>query len=104
MNRTRKITFRVSDYENRLIEAKAARVKTRVSAYCRAAVLGKEVVYIDGLRELLPELNRMGNNLNQITVLLRQGHITNPIFSAHKLEFDALVTDLNKRLRGGEAA
>ena len=104
MDRYKKITFRVSEQERGYIAAKAKRMNINISVYCRTAAMGKKIIYIDGLRELLPELNRIGNNLNQLTVLLRQRHIENPILDAHKRDFDALVAGLNDRLRGGEAA
>jgi len=104
MNRDYKITFRVSKSERQIIQAKAKQSYVNTSDLCRAAALGKKIIHIDGIRELLPELNRMGNNLNQITVLLRQRHIDNPILDAHKRDFDALVETLNRCLKGGEAA
>ena len=104
MNRDHRITFRVSQSERQVIQSRANRVQINMSNFCRAAALGKKIVYIDGIRDLLPELNRIGNNLNQITVLLRQRRIINPAFDAHKRDFDALVENLNGRLKGGEAA
>jgi len=72
MNRGLKHNYRVTEYEDRVIRNKAERAKTSVSAYVRKAALGKDIVIIDGLREMMPELHAIGNNLNQQTVIMRQ--------------------------------
>ena len=39
------------------------------SEFVRMAAMGKEVTVIEGVNELLTELRRQGNNLNQLTVM-----------------------------------
>jgi hypothetical protein len=85
------IGFKVSEYENELIKIKAAKAKTNVSAFVRSSALNKEIIIIDGLREMIPELNSIGNNLNQTTVILRNGNIKNPDFQIIKDRFCRLV-------------
>ena len=46
-----------------------------VSEFVRSSAMGREVTVIEGVDELLTELRRQGNNLNQLTVLARQGRI-----------------------------
>ena len=46
-----------------------------VSEFVRSSAMGREVTVIEGAVELLTELRRQGNNLNQLTVMARQGRI-----------------------------
>ena len=46
-----------------------------VSEFVRSSAMGREVTVIEGADELLTELCRQGNNLNQLTVMARQGRI-----------------------------
>ena len=85
------IGFKVSENENETIRGKAERTKSNISAYVRSAAMNKEIIVIDGLREMIPELNAIGNNLNQTTVLLRKGNIQNPNFEVIKERFCRLV-------------
>lgn len=46
------------------------------SEFVRRAAMDREVIVIEGMDELLRELRYQGNNLNQLTVMARQGRIT----------------------------
>lgn len=46
-----------------------------VSEFVRSSAMGREVTVIEGVNELLTELRRQGNNLNQLTIMARQGRI-----------------------------
>ena len=46
-----------------------------VSEFVRSSAMGREVTVIEGVEELLTELRRQGNNLNQLTIMARQGRI-----------------------------
>lgn len=81
------IGFKVTEQENNLIQEKAVKAKASVSAYVRSCALNKPIIVIDGLRELLPELKRIGNNLNQLTTIMWQNKINNPDFKALKQEY-----------------
>ncbi len=78
MKRNSSITFRVSEREKKRIAAKALTARFTTSDFCRCAALGKEVVHIEGLNECNYELHKIGNNLNQLTVLCHQRRIDNP--------------------------
>ena len=69
------IGFKVSEHENEVIRRKADQVNVNLSVYVRTSALEKEIKVIDGLREMIRELNAIGNNLNQMTVMLRIGNI-----------------------------
>lgn len=85
------IGFKVSEHENEVIRKKAERAKVNLSAYVRTSALKKEIKVIDGLREMIPELNAIGNNLNQLTVMLRVGNIQNPNLDIIKDRFIRFV-------------
>jgi hypothetical protein len=94
------IGFKVSSYDNELIRAKAARAKLSLSSYVRTSSLEKEIKVIDGLREMIPELNAIGNNLNQLTVMLRMGNIRNPNLETIKSQFVEFVEQANLVMDG----
>ena len=46
------------------------------SEYIRKCVLDKKITVIPGIRELILELKRIGNNLNQLTHKVNLGDVT----------------------------
>ncbi|MCG8540144.1 MAG: MobC family plasmid mobilization relaxosome protein [Clostridia bacterium] len=78
--------FRIASGDLRKIKAKAKKANISVSAYIISSSLDKEIVVIDEIKEFTRQLSKVGNNLNQLTVLCHQGRITHPNLSAiHKL-------------------
>lgn len=69
------IRARVAPWEKYVISENARKAQMTESEFVRRAALEKNVVVIDGAAELLTELRRQGNNLNQLTVLARQRRI-----------------------------
>ena len=69
------IRARVANWEKFVISENARKARMTESEFVRRAALEKDVVVIDGAAELLTELRRQGNNLNQLVVLARQGRI-----------------------------
>ena len=72
-NRTEILTFRVTPEEKELIETKALSSYRLVSMYLRDCALNKEIIVIDGVKDVANELRRIGNNLNQITKTVNSG-------------------------------
>ncbi|MFI3254978.1 MAG: hypothetical protein R3Y63_11695 [Eubacteriales bacterium] len=64
MKKTTVKTFRVSDHEDKLLKAKARTSQMSQSKYCRTCALDKEIIVIEGLGKLIPELNKIGSNIN----------------------------------------
>ena len=75
MAMTKFIRARVSDWEKGYILHKAKKANMTESDFIRCAALDKNVTVIEGADELLSELRYQGNNLNQLTIMARQGHI-----------------------------
>lgn len=69
------IRARVAGWEKFVISENARKAWMTESEFVRRAALEKDVVVIDGAAELLTELRRQGNNLNQLTVLAQQRRI-----------------------------
>ena len=66
---------RVPEWEKRYVKDKAAKAHMSESEFLRHAAFDKQVTVIEGVDELLTELRYQGNNLNQLTVMARQGRI-----------------------------
>ena len=66
---------RVPEWEKRYVRDKAAKAHMTESEFVRFAAMDRDVTVIEGLDDLVTELRRQGNNLNQLTVLARQGRI-----------------------------
>ena len=69
------IRARVANWEKYVISENAKKARLTESEFVRRAALEKDVVVIDGAAELLTELRRQGNNLNQLMILARQRRI-----------------------------
>lgn len=102
MKRNSSITFRVSEHEKKRIAAKALTAQFSTSDFCRCAALGKEVIYIEGLNECNYELNKIGNNLNQLTVLCHQRRIDNPDLRNMHGQLCAVLESIAEKLYCGE--
>lgn len=76
MAREEFIRVRVSAEEKKIIQQKALSSYRTPSDYVRECCLGKEIIVLDGLAELVTELRRQGNNLNQLTIMARQERIS----------------------------
>ena len=68
MNRTRpkQIVIRVSEEELAQIKEKVEQSGKSQQQYIIEALTQSNIVNTDGIKELIPELKRVGNNLNQI--------------------------------------
>lgn len=102
MNRTHKISFLVSDYELGRIQSKVKKSGIRMSAFCRHAVLGKEVRTIKGLDKCSYELNKIGTNINQLTVLCHQRAVQNPNLEERQTQLSAVLERIYTALGGDD--
>ena len=74
--KTKRLNFRISDEEDTIIREKAKAAKMSITDYVITAATHKEIVDFNGLSEVITQLKRLGNNLNQLLILSRQGRIT----------------------------
>ena len=74
MKKDKIITIRVNEKEKKLIERSEV-AKLSLSEYLIKQGLDKEIVIVDGLNEVVSELRRIENNINQLTYLANSGRI-----------------------------
>lgn len=73
--RENQIKFFVNDKELDQIKNKVKKSKLNQSDYLRKCSLQKEIIVVDELKNIFLELNRQGNNLNQLTRSVNQGEV-----------------------------
>lgn len=66
---------RVPEWEKRYVQDKAAKAHMSESEFLRYTAFDKQITVVEGAGEILTELRYQGNNLNQLTVMARQGRI-----------------------------
>ena len=72
------ITARMTPGIKDLIQHQAKQAGMTVTDYIITCALGKEIVRVDGLDEILAEVKAQGRNLNQLTTLANMGRIILP--------------------------
>lgn len=75
MKKDKIITIRVNENEKKKLIEKSKIAKLSLSKYLIKQGLDKEIVIVDGLNEVVAELRRIGNNINQLTYLANSGRI-----------------------------
>ena len=65
--RNKSIPIRVTENELEAIDEAAKKAKKNRTEYLISAALGKEITVIEDLREMIVQLKKIGNNLNQLT-------------------------------------
>lgn len=102
MNKEVKINFRVSEYEKKRLQSKARKAEMKLSEFCRRSIFDKKIVIADGLAECSCELNKIGNNINQIAVAANQGRDVAPTMAAIKARMSETFDNID-RILGGAA-
>ena len=90
MKKDKQFSIRISEQDLETIRRKAAHAHMSQSDYVTACCLGKQVVVIDGLKEVLKELKSIGRNLNQLVTLAHMGRITVVNLDSVRLAFSEL--------------
>lgn len=83
------ITLRVTSRVKEVIRERARAAGLTVTDYLCYSRLGKEIVQVEGLDQVLSELKAQGRNLNQLTTLANMGRVT-------VLKGDALAENYGK--------
>lgn len=90
------ITARMTPQTKAEIQHRAKQAGMTVTDYLVTCALGKEIIQVNGLDEILSELKAQGRNLNQLTTLANMGRI-------QFLRSDELIdryADLYQRMTG----
>ena len=100
MSKTEYIHVRVAPWEKYYITTQAQKAGMNVSDYVRHTALLKDVIETGPIREMMTELRRQGNNLNQLVVMARQGRILlvdfKPFLEVYRDTWQALSSLLSR--------
>lgn len=67
-------SIRISQEDLDTIRRKAKQARMSQSDYATRCCLGKQVVVVEDLKDVLKQQRAIGNNLNQLMVLANMGH------------------------------
>ena len=73
--KNRKLSIRISDADWQRFHEKAEQADMTLTEYITDCCLGKQIVVIDGLDEVIRQQKAIGRNLNQITTLANMGRV-----------------------------
>lgn len=73
--RNKQLNIRLTEEEYQKLMYNINKSKLSQSEYIRKSILRKDIIVIDGIKELLIEIKRIGNNLNQLTKAVNSGMI-----------------------------
>ena len=100
--KNRKLSIRISDANWQQLHDKAEQANMTVTEYVTACCLGKEIVIIDSLEEVIRQQKGIGRNLNQLTTLANMGKVQTvylkELTDAYA-QVSSLLSDILKRKR-----
>lgn len=76
MRKDTTFSIRIAKEDLELIKQNAKKARMSQSDYVTRCCLGRQIVVIEGLKELAKELRTIGNNLNQLTTLANMKQIS----------------------------
>ena len=94
-NKNRHFNFRVNEKEYNKIKSKIEKSELNTSEYLLKTAMDKDIIVIDGLEEIIKQLRKIGNNINQLTKLSNQGRIINVNLEDVKKEMKSIWQLLN---------
>jgi hypothetical protein len=96
------VIFRLSPHDTITVVSKARRAKISVSDFCRKAAADKNVKFIEGLPELVFELNKIGTNINQIATSANQGRDISKTIPAMQIQLSEVLYKIESVVVGDE--
>ena len=103
MKKGKQFSIRISEQDLETIRRKAAQAHMSQSDYVISCCLGKKIIILDGLKEVLRQQKAIGNNLNQLAVLANMGKVQFANLDSAVQEFARINTALRKLQEGGVA-
>ena len=103
MRKNKQFSIRISAQDLETIRQKAVQAHMSQSDYVTACCLGKRIVILNGLKEVLRQQKAIGNNLNQLAVLANMGKVQFANLDSAVQEFSKINTALRKMQEGGVA-
>ncbi len=105
--KNRKMSIRISDGDLETIHTKAVEANMSVTDYITACCLGKQIVLIDGLDQVIRQQKAIGRNLNQLTTLANMGRVKavylQELTEQYK-QVSLLISEILKRKRWDDGA
>lgn len=95
MRKTERIEIRLTPEEKARIINNSIKAKTTISDYMIRSATNNEIVVIDNLDELINQLRKLGNNINQLTKLANGRVITCVELEGVKKELSRIWQSLN---------
>ena len=101
MRKNKQFSIRISAQDLETIRQKAVQAHMSQSDYVTACCLGKRIVILNGLKEVLRQQKAIGNNLNQLAVLANMGKVQFANLDSAVQEFAKINTALRELQEGG---
>ena len=101
MKKDKQFSIRIAAQDLETIRGKAAQAHMSQSDYVTACCLGKRIVILNGLKEVLRQQKAIGNNLNQLTVLANMGKVQFANLDSAVQAFAKINTALRELQEGG---
>ena len=101
MKKDKQFSIRISEQDLETIRRKAAQAHMSQSDYVISCCLGKKIIILDGLKEVLRQQKAIGNNLNQLTVLANMGKVQFAKLDSAVKAFAKIITALRELQEGG---
>lgn len=99
-SRPKQVMFRMNEEEYALLQRKVEESGMKQQEYILASVLDKAVVNTDGIKKVIPELKRIGNNLNQVAKELNgRGYYQYNLITQNQEELNKIWQQLRQYLQ-----
>ena len=101
MKKDKQFSIRIAAQDLETIRRKAAQAHISQSDYVISCCLGKKIIILDGLKEVLQQQKAIGNNLNQLAVLANMGKVQFANLDSAVQAFAKINTALRELQEGG---
>ena len=101
MKKDKQFSIRISEQDLETIRRKAAQAHMSQSDYVTTCCLGKRIVILNGLKDVLRQQKAIGNNLNRLAVLANMGNVQVANLDSAVQEFARINTALRELQEGG---
>ncbi|MEG0594331.1 MAG: plasmid mobilization relaxosome protein MobC [Christensenella sp.] len=98
ITKSKKMSIRISEENIDRIHHKAKQANKSFTDYVTDCCLGKQIIVIDGLDEVLKQQKALGRNLNQLTTLANMGRVSVVYLEEAIGEFTAINSSLQEIL------
>ena len=101
MKKDKQFSIRIAAQDLETIRRKAAQAHMTQSDYVTSCCLGKKIIILDGLKEVLRQQKAIGNNLNQLAMLANMDKVQFANLDTAAQEFAKINVTLRQMQEGG---